>query len=70
VGGGGMWLLRVELEDVGCFSSCSTKHNYLTSPNRELVALGAANLLGSFFGAFPTFASLARSAVGDMVNYL
>ena len=41
------------------------KHDYLSSPNRELVAFGIANLVGSIFGAFPTFASLPRSAVGD-----
>ena len=40
----------------------------MVSPNRELVAFGAANLLGSIFGAFPTFASLARSSVVDTVR--
>ncbi|KJE90732.1 hypothetical protein CAOG_01991 [Capsaspora owczarzaki ATCC 30864] len=46
----------------------SAKYGYQVSPNRELVALGAANLIGSFFGAFPTFASLPRSAINDMAG--
>ena len=45
----------------------SNKYNHMTSPNRELVALGLANILGSMFGAFPTFASLPRSATCDLV---
>lgn len=32
-------------------------------PNRELAALGGANLVGSFFGALPVSASLSRTAV-------
>jgi SulP family sulfate permease len=43
----------------------STKYGYSVSANRELVALGLANLFGSFFGAFPCFASLPRSIVND-----
>lgn len=33
------------------------------SPNRELVALGAANLVGSFFMAIPAFGGYGRSKV-------
>jgi len=43
----------------------STKYNYHVSPNRELVAFGMANLIGSFFRIYPTFGSLPRSAVAD-----
>jgi SulP family sulfate permease len=32
-------------------------------PNRELAALGSANLVGSFFGALPVSASISRTAV-------
>ncbi|KAJ1567373.1 Solute carrier 26 [Cladochytrium tenue] len=35
------------------------------SPNRELVAIGAANVFGSVFGGWPAFGSLGRSAVND-----
>ena len=44
----------------------ANKYNYMVSANRELVALGTANILGSVFGAFPCFASLPRSNVNDM----
>jgi len=44
------------------------KHNYQVSPNRELVALGMANLIGSFFHSYPTFASLARAAMVDFLG--
>lgn len=40
------------------------KHHYTVSPNRELVALGSANIVGSFFRIFPSFGSLVRSALG------
>ena len=43
-------------------------HRYTVSTNRELVALGASNLLGSFFGAYPAFASLSRSSVSDLAG--
>jgi MFS superfamily sulfate permease-like transporter len=33
------------------------------SPNRELVALGLANVVGSMFGAYPASGSLTRSKV-------
>jgi len=41
------------------------KHGYRVSANRELVALGAANLLGSFFRIFPCFISVARSSINN-----
>eukprot|EP01121_Diplochlamys_sp_Union-15-3_P003001 TRINITY_DN12835_c0_g1_i1.p1 TRINITY_DN12835_c0_g1~~TRINITY_DN12835_c0_g1_i1.p1 ORF type:complete len:637 (-),score=99.12 TRINITY_DN12835_c0_g1_i1:14-1897(-) len=43
----------------------SNKHNYRVSANRELVALGVSNFVGSFFRIYPTFGSLPRSAVAD-----
>lgn len=46
----------------------ATRHNYSISPNRELVAMGAANIFGSFFHTFPAFGSLTRSAVGDFLG--
>jgi high affinity sulfate transporter 1 len=44
------------------------KHHYGVSPNRELVALGIANLIGSFFKIYPSFGSLTRSAISDMAG--
>ena len=43
----------------------AAKYNYPVSPNRELVALGLANIVGSFVLAMPSFGSLTRSAVSD-----
>jgi MFS superfamily sulfate permease-like transporter len=40
-----------------------SKYGYPVSPNRELVALGAANLAGSIMaatGAIPVFGSITR----------
>lgn len=41
----------------------SKKRNYKVRPNQELVALGAANLVGSFFQSFPVTGGFSRSAV-------
>eukprot|EP00053_Salpingoeca_punica_P017871 m.173014 g.173014 ORF g.173014 m.173014 type:complete len:685 (+) comp17309_c0_seq2:265-2319(+) len=43
----------------------ANKYNYLVSANRELVAFGCVNLVACFFGSFPVFASLPRSALND-----
>ncbi|KAJ3213466.1 Solute carrier 26 [Dinochytrium kinnereticum] len=53
------------VESIVVAKTYATKHNYAVSPNRELVALGVANTFGSFFGAWPAFGSLGRSAVND-----
>ena len=44
------------------------RFGYAISPNRELVALGAANLMGSFVpGTLPAFGSIVRSKInGDV----
>lgn len=41
----------------------SKKRNYKVRPNQELVALGAANLIGSFFQSYPVTGGFSRSAV-------
>lgn len=43
----------------------ANKFNYNISPNHELIALGSANLVGSFFLCFPSSASLSRSSVQE-----
>ncbi|TPX53266.1 hypothetical protein PhCBS80983_g06323 [Powellomyces hirtus] len=53
------------VESIVAAKTYSTKHNYTVSPNRELVAIGVANIIGALFGAFPAFGSLGRSAVND-----
>ncbi|EGC39570.1 hypothetical protein DICPUDRAFT_52580 [Dictyostelium purpureum] len=46
----------------------ATKHNYQISSNRELVAFGTANILGSIFGSYPVFASIPRTSIQDMAG--
>ena len=41
------------------------KHGYEVDPNRELTAIGGANLVGGLTGAFPVSSSNSRSAVND-----
>ena len=41
------------------------KHGYEVDANRELTALGGANLVGGLTGAFPVSSSNSRSAVND-----
>ncbi|KAI8840684.1 sulfate transporter family-domain-containing protein [Chytriomyces cf. hyalinus JEL632] len=53
------------VESIVIAKTYATKHNYSVSPNRELVALGVANIVGSLFGGWPAFGSLGRSAVND-----
>ena len=41
------------------------KHGYEVDANRELTAIGGANLMGGLTGAFPVSSSNSRSAVND-----
>lgn len=41
----------------------SKRRNYKVMPNQELIALGAANVMGSLFQAFPVTGGFSRSAV-------
>lgn len=46
----------------------ASKHNYTISPNRELWAIGTANLLGGFFRSVPISGSFSRSAVNEQAG--
>lgn len=46
----------------------ASRHQYSVSSNRELVAIGASNLFGSFFKTYPTFGSITRSGVADSLS--
>ncbi|MEF8864751.1 MAG: sulfate permease [Salinibacter sp.] len=46
----------------------ATRHGYTIDPNRELVGLGAANFVGSFFSSIPVSGSFSRSAVNDQTG--
>lgn len=48
------------VESVVIAKKFSSKHNYSVSANRELVALGAANIVGGLFSAIPAFGSVRK----------
>eukprot|EP01127_Copromyxa_protea_P000649 TRINITY_DN10553_c0_g1_i1.p1 TRINITY_DN10553_c0_g1~~TRINITY_DN10553_c0_g1_i1.p1 ORF type:complete len:780 (-),score=104.60 TRINITY_DN10553_c0_g1_i1:118-2457(-) len=56
------------VESIVAMKIYANKHNYQISPNRELVALGTSNFVGSFFKAYPTFISLTRSSIADSMG--
>ncbi|KAI8904144.1 sulfate transporter family-domain-containing protein [Gorgonomyces haynaldii] len=51
------------VETLAVAKTYSSKFNYSISANRELVAMGTLNIVGSLFGCFPAFGSLSRSAI-------
>ena len=44
------------------------KHRYRIEPNKELLAIGAANIAGSFFRSVPISGSFSRTAVNDQTG--
>ncbi|ORZ02493.1 sulfate transporter family-domain-containing protein [Syncephalastrum racemosum] len=53
------------VESVAIAKTFSNKHNYSVSPNRELVALGVANIASGLFQGIPAFGSISRSKIND-----
>lgn len=50
-------------ETIVAGKTLGTQFNYTVSANREMIALGIANLGNSLFGALPVFASYSRSKI-------
>ncbi len=48
------------VETMAVVKTYSARHKYPVSSNRELVALGVANLIGGFFNSYSAFGSLTR----------
>ncbi|MEZ4698075.1 MAG: sulfate permease [Rhodothermales bacterium] len=46
----------------------AAKHKYSIRPNRELVAMGLSNFVGSFFHSIPVSGSFSRTAVNDQAG--
>ena len=46
----------------------ASKHSYTISPNRELFAIGTANLFGGFFQSIPVSGSFSRTAVNEQAG--
>jgi len=53
------------MESIAIAKSMATKRGYRIDANQELIGLGAANLVGSFFQSFPTTGGFSRTAVND-----
>ncbi|KAI9272875.1 sulfate transporter family-domain-containing protein [Phascolomyces articulosus] len=53
------------VESVAIAKTYSSRHNYTVSPNRELVALGVANVVSGICEGIPAFGSISRSKIND-----
>ena len=54
------------MEAISISKAVQAKHNnYELKPNNELIALGAANFIGSLFQSYPTTGGFSRTAVND-----
>ena len=54
------------MEAISIAKSIEVKHNnYSVDANKELIALGFGNMVGSFFQTYPATAGFARTAVND-----
>ncbi|RCH83056.1 hypothetical protein CU098_001940 [Rhizopus stolonifer] len=51
------------LEHVAIAKSFGRVSNYKIDPDQEIIAIGAANVVGSFFGAYPNTGSFSRTAI-------
>ena len=57
------------MESYAVAKAIQNKHKtYHVDANQELIALGAANIVGSFFQAFPTTGGFSRTAVNDQAG--
>ncbi len=57
------------MESIAVAKAIQSKHkNYEVKPNQELIALGVANIGGSFLQAFPTTGGFSRTAVNDQTG--
>jgi len=56
------------MESIAISKALAAKHKYEIDAGQELLALGVANLLGSFTSAYPVTGSFSRSAVNNQVG--
>jgi SulP family sulfate permease len=57
------------MEAISLGKAFQDKHNdYEINPNQELIALGAGNVVGSFFQSYPTTGGFSRTAVNDQAG--
>ncbi|KAI8072715.1 sulfate transporter family-domain-containing protein [Gongronella butleri] len=53
------------VESIVIAKTYSSRHNYSVSANRELVAMGVANMVSGLMQGIPAFGSVARSKIND-----
>jgi SulP family sulfate permease len=56
------------MKDISLCRLFATRNKYTVDANRELMAVGAANLFGSFFRSIPVSGSISRSALNDRLG--
>ncbi|MBT8270968.1 MAG: solute carrier family 26 protein, partial [Bacteroidia bacterium] len=57
------------MESIAVAKAVQVKHrDYKVEPNQELIALGLANIGGSFFQSYPTTGGFSRTAVNDQAG--
>ncbi|MBT8260933.1 MAG: solute carrier family 26 protein, partial [Bacteroidia bacterium] len=57
------------MESIAVAKAIQTKHReYKVIPNQELISLGLANIVGSFFQSYPTTGGFSRTAVNDQAG--
>ena len=57
------------MEAISIAKTIEEKHkNYFINPNQELIALGSANIIGSFFQSYPTTGGFSRTAVNEQAG--
>ncbi|PCJ94510.1 MAG: sodium-independent anion transporter [Flavobacteriaceae bacterium] len=70
-----LWPIALTLALIGYLEAISigkaieeNSNEETINPNQELIALGASNMVGSFFQSFPITASFSRSAINSEVG--
>ncbi len=57
------------MESIAVAKAIQTKHrDYKVEANQELISLGLANVVGSFFQSYPTTGGFSRTAVNDQAG--
>lgn len=56
-------VLILVLEHVAIAKSFGRLNDYVINPNQEFIAIGIANILGSFFSSYPVTGSFSRTAL-------
>lgn len=54
------------MEAMSVAKAMETKHGHEVKANQELLALGAANVIGAFFKSYPSTGSFTRTAINDL----